>query len=58
MAYIREDDKSNFFYHVTFEYPELFRFGSKALQELCQIVKNNGTSMDTSNPFYDYFKLT
>jgi hypothetical protein len=57
MAYIREDDKRNFFYHVTFEYPELFQFGSTALHELCDIVKNNGTTMDTSNPFYDYFKL-
>lgn len=58
MAYIREDDKCNFFYHVTFEYPELFKFGSIALQELCDVVKNTGTMMDTSNPFYDYFKLT
>lgn len=57
MAYIREDDKNNSFYHVTFEYPEVFKFGSKALHELCEIVKNSGTSMDTSNPFYDYFKL-
>lgn len=57
MAYIREDDKSNFFYHVTFEYPHMFKFGSKALHELCEIVKNTGTTMDTSNPFYDYFKL-
>lgn len=58
MAYIREDDKNNFFYHITFDYPEIFKFGSKALHELCEIVKNSGTTMDTSNPFYDYFKLT
>ena len=58
MAYIREDDKNNFFYHVTFEYPQLFKFGSKALHELCDIVKNKGTTMDTSNPFYEYFKLS
>lgn len=57
MAYIREDDNSNFFYHITFDYPHMFKFGSKALHELCEVVKNTGTTMDTSNPFYDYFKL-
>lgn len=58
MAYIREDDNHYNFYHVTFDYPEMFKFGSKALQELCDIVKNVGTSMDTNNPFYEYFKLS
>lgn len=58
MAYIREDDKNKFFYHVTFEYPQLFKFGSKAFHELCDMVKSDGTVMDTSNPFYDYFKLS
>ena len=57
MAYIREDDNHNNYYHVTFDYPNMFKFGSKALQELCDIVKNIGTSMDTNNPFYEYFKL-
>lgn len=58
LAYIREDDRHNNYYHVTFDYPELFKFGSKALHELCDIVKNAGTTMDTSNPFYEYFKLS
>lgn len=57
MAYIREDDKNNYFYHVTYEYPHTFKFGSKAMHELCQLIQNTGTSMDTSNPFYSYFKI-
>lgn len=57
LAYMRDDDKNNYFYHVTFEYPHPFKFGSAAMHELCALIQNSGTSMDTSNPFYDYFKI-
>jgi hypothetical protein len=57
LAYIREDEKSNYFYHITFEYPKVFKFGSQALHELCKIIQNNGTTMDISNPYYNHFKL-
>lgn len=57
LAYIREDDKNINFYHVTFEYPNLFKFGSKALHELCNIIQTKDIIMDKENPYYDLFKL-
>lgn len=57
LAYIREDDNNNHFYHITFEYPQPFKFGSKAMHELCSLIQNSGTSMDTSNPYYTHFKI-
>jgi tRNA A37 threonylcarbamoyladenosine biosynthesis protein TsaE len=57
LAYIREDEKNNFFYHITFEFPTMFKFGSKALHELCNAIQSDKTSMDTSNQYYEYFKI-
>ena len=57
LAYIREDDKRQHFYHVTFPYPAQFRFGSQALHELCDEIQSTETTMDRDNPFYDHFKL-
>ena len=57
LAYIREDDTHQQFYHVQFPFPKKFRFGSNALAELCDTVKCNGTSMDKDNPFYNRFKI-
>lgn len=58
IAYIREDDMKQHFYYVCFPVQKPFRFGSKALHELCDKVINNGTNMDTDNPFYSTFKIT
>ena len=57
MAYIREDDHRQHFYHVQFPYPKPFRFGSEASHELCDNVQSAGVSMDKENPFYDRFKI-
>ena len=57
MAYIREDDRRQHFYHVQFPYPKPFRFGSSASHELCDSVQSAGVSMDKENPFYDRFKI-
>ncbi|NBP51235.1 MAG: hypothetical protein EBU70_08670 [Actinobacteria bacterium] len=57
MAYIREDDRRQHFYHVQFPYPKPFRFGSSASHELCDSVQSAGVSMDRENPFYDRFKI-
>jgi tRNA A37 threonylcarbamoyladenosine biosynthesis protein TsaE len=54
LAYIRETEQ---FYHVTFEIPESFKFGSIAMQELCNSVENKETSMDKENIYYNYFKI-
>lgn len=57
LAFMREDPERNFFYHVTFEYPKKFKFGSKAIRDLCNIIENKETHMDKENPFYDRFKI-
>lgn len=57
LAYIREDDHRQHFYHVQFPYPKPFRFGSVASHELCDSVQSAGVSMDKENPFYDRFKI-
>ena len=57
LAYIREDDHRQHFYHVQFPYPKPFRFGSPASHELCDSVQSAGVSMDKENPFYDRFKI-
>lgn len=57
LAYIREDDHRQHFYHVQVPYPKPFRFGSAASHELCEAVASEGVSMDKENPFYDRFKL-
>lgn len=57
LAYIREDDSKQHFYHIQFPYPKPFRFGSSALYELCDAVQNTGMSMDKENPYFDYFKI-
>lgn len=57
LAYIREDDRRQHFYHVQFPYPKPFRFGSAASHELCDSVQSAGVAMDKENPFYDRFKI-
>lgn len=57
LAYIREDDSRQHFYHVTMPYPRAFLFGSAASHELCDAVRSVGVSMDKENPFYERFKL-
>jgi hypothetical protein len=57
LAYIREDDTQQQFYHVQFPFPKKFRFGSNALAELCDSVKCDGITMDKDNPFYNRFKI-
>jgi hypothetical protein len=57
LAYIREDDKRQHFYHLTCEYPRPFIFGSDALTELCAAVRSEGVTMDTDNPFYEKFRV-
>lgn len=57
LAYIREDDQRQHFYHVQFPVSKQFHFGSAASHELCDSVQSNGVSMDKENPFYNRFKI-
>jgi len=55
MAYIREDPRMQNFYHITVPYPQPFKFGSGAFNELCEEVRSTGTVMDKDNPYYAMF---
>lgn len=57
LAYIREDDRRQHFYHVSCKTPTPTLFGSGALKELCATVRATGVTMDKSNPYYDRFKV-
>ena len=57
LAYIREDDSHQHFYHITCNYPTPFIFGSNALFDLCKCVRSEGITMDIDNPFYEKFKV-
>jgi hypothetical protein len=57
LAYIRDDDSRQHFYHASCPYPTASLFGSKALRELCDSVREEGSTMDTDNPFYSRFQV-
>ena len=57
LAYIREDERRQHFYHFECPYPKPFRFGSEALHELTVAVQSEGVSMDKDNPYFSSFKL-
>lgn len=57
LAYIRDDEKQQHFYHISCPYPRPFLFGSPALKELCSSVSSSNMIMDDTNPFYDKFRV-
>lgn len=57
LVYIREDTERKNFYYVNFRIPPVIRFGSAALHELCDEVKNNEVSMDKKNPYFQMYKI-
>lgn len=57
IAYIREDDRRQHFYHLEVAIPRQFKFGSESLHELTVSVQNTGVSMDVENPYFSSFKI-
>jgi hypothetical protein len=57
LAYIREDDSRQNFYHVECPYPRPAMFGSQASHELCALLHSTGTTIDRENPYYEHFRL-
>lgn len=57
LAYLRDDDKNQNFYHIEFQLPGKFYFGSDSVRQLCTEVKNNGMSISKENPFYKCFEI-
>jgi hypothetical protein len=57
-VYIRDDPAGTHFYWLKAQYPiRNFRFGSEALRELCNIVREDSKKIDKNNPFYHTFVL-
>lgn len=57
LLYVREDPKQQNFYTLTCARPRAFQFGSAAFWELCQMVESQGVAMDTTNDFYEKFRV-
>jgi len=57
LAYLRDDNTRQHFYHIEVPNHTKFKFGSNAARELCEKVAKSGNEMDTTNPYYDDFKV-
>jgi hypothetical protein len=58
LAYIRNDETGQHFYHYSFPQPGMFQFGSPALYDLCKAVSNQGFNMNKDNPYFNVFNIT
>jgi ABC-type dipeptide/oligopeptide/nickel transport system ATPase component len=54
LVYVKDDDQK-FYYYKARLLPN-FKFGSKAIWDLAEQVKNDDFTIDKDNPFYDRFK--
>lgn len=54
-VYLRDDDTGQCYYHLTCPKPKKFIFGSRAIQELCDLVVADSNEIDKSNKFYKAF---
>lgn len=58
MAYVRDDPSGVGFYALKAQHPiKPFRFGSTALHELCDMVREDSKRLDKSNPFYKHYAI-
>uniref|UniRef100_A0A6C0LI40 Uncharacterized protein n=1 Tax=viral metagenome TaxID=1070528 RepID=A0A6C0LI40_9ZZZZ len=57
MAFIDNDPNKQYFYHITAEMVQPFKFGSHSLNNICVAVENNSESVDKTNPFYSNFRI-
>jgi hypothetical protein len=57
LVYLESDPNKKYFYAFTAIQHSPFKYGSKVLDELCERVRNNGSNIDKSNPFYKRFKI-
>lgn len=57
LLYMREDPTGQNYYHYTANDIRNFPFGSKEYIQLCKAVENNEISINSSNSFYDAFKV-
>lgn len=57
LAYYRDDARGQNFYYVQSGRPQEKMFGSAAYLDLCRALESN-RSIDTTNPYFDTFKVT
>ena len=57
LIFIDNDSNRQYFYHITAELVEPFKFGSQSLHTICSAVESEEGSVDKGNIFYHQFKL-
>jgi hypothetical protein len=57
LVFYRADPKRQRVYYVNTEIPPPFKFGSAAINELCNKLRVSESTLDTENPFYSKFKV-
>ena len=57
LVFIDGDVNKQYFYHITAELVQPFKFGSHSLRAICSAVECEEDAVDRSNPFYNKFKL-
>ena len=57
LVFIDNDVNRQYFYHITAELVQPFKFGSQSLRNICSAVESAEGSVDKSNIFYNKFKI-
>ena len=57
LVFYRADPKKQMFYYWKTDIPPPFKFGSPALNELCDNLRIKDSSLNEDNPFYDRLKV-
>jgi energy-coupling factor transporter ATP-binding protein EcfA2 len=58
-VYYRDDPAGQEFYWIKAQHPlKTFHFGSDALRELCNMVRENSKKLDQNNPYYQHYALS
>lgn len=58
LVFYRADPKRQRIYYIVAEPPPPFKFGSHAINELCDNLRVKESSLDSENPFFNKFKVT
>jgi hypothetical protein len=57
LVFYRTDPKKQLFYYWQTDIPPPFKFGSQALNDLCESIRIKDSSLNEDNPFYDRLKV-
>lgn len=57
LVFYRADPKKQMFYYFKTDIPPPFKFGSAALNDLCDAIRMKDSSLNEDNPFYDRLRV-